>query len=53
MKIRHAFGLAAIAFSFVVLSASGQMTTGSAMEDFGKSFNLSAKGWTVQQIGCN
>ena len=53
MKIQHAFGLVASAFSCVVFSASGQMTTGSAMEDFDKSFNLSAKGWTVQQIECN
>jgi hypothetical protein len=29
------------------------MTTGSAMEDFGKTFNLSAKGWSAQQIGCS
>lgn len=33
--------------------ALAQMTTGSAMEDFGKTFNLSAKGWSVQQIGCS
>ena len=33
--------------------AWGQMTTGSAMEDFDKTFNLSAKGWSVQQIGCS
>lgn len=32
-------------------AAWGQMTTGSAMEDFDKTFNLSAKGWSVQQIG--
>ena len=30
-----------------------QMTTGSAMEDFAKTFNLSAKDWSVQQIGCS
>ncbi len=29
------------------------MTTGSAMEDFAKAFNLSAKGWSVQQIRCS
>jgi hypothetical protein len=34
-------------------SGSAQMTTGSAMEDFSKTFNLSAKGWSVQQIGCS
>ena len=33
--------------------ASAQMTTGSAMEGFNQSFNLSAKGWSVQQIGCS
>jgi hypothetical protein len=41
---------------FLTLSgfvAWAQMTTGSAMEDFGKAFNLSAKGWSVQQIHCN
>jgi hypothetical protein len=30
-----------------------QMTTGAAMEDFGKSFGLSAKGWSVQQTACS
>ena len=34
-------------------TASAQMTTGSAMEDFAKAFNLSAKGWSVQQIRCS
>ena len=53
ITMKQAFGMAAITFSFVALRASGQMTTGSAMEDFGKSFNLSAKGWTIQQIECN
>ena len=30
-----------------------QMVTGSGMEDFAKSFGLSAKGWSVQQTGCS
>ncbi len=34
-------------------AASAQMTTGPAMEDFAKAFNLSAQGWSVQQIGCS
>ena len=34
-------------------TVSAQMTTGKDMEDFGKTFNLSAKNWTVQQIGCS
>lgn len=30
-----------------------QMTTGSAMEDFAKSFGISAKGWSVQHTACS
>ena len=30
-----------------------QMVTGAAMEDFGKSFGLSVKGWSVQQTACS
>ena len=30
-----------------------QMTTGSDMEDFAKTFGISAKGWSVQQTGCS
>ena len=29
------------------------MTTGPGMEDFGKTFGISAKGWSVQQTGCS
>ena len=36
-----------------VWPASGQMVTGAGMEDFDKTFGISAKGWTVQQIGCS
>ena len=34
-------------------SASAQMVTGAAMEDFGKAFKISAKSWLVQEIGCS
>ena len=34
-------------------SAGAQMVTGSGMEDFAKSFGLTAKGWSVQQTGCS
>ena len=33
--------------------ARAQMTTGSAMEDFARTFGISAKGWSVQQTGCS
>jgi hypothetical protein len=33
--------------------ARAQMTTGSEMEDFDKSFALSAQGWSVQQTACS
>ena len=32
---------------------SAQMTTGKSMEDFGKTFNLSARGWSVQELACS
>ena len=53
MKTTRAFCLTVTLLSFLPFAASGQMTTGSAMEDFGTAFNLSAKGWSVQQIGCS
>ncbi|HYG34111.1 MAG TPA: hypothetical protein VEC99_04975, partial [Clostridia bacterium] len=34
-------------------SAGAQMVTGSGMEDFGKTFGISAKGWSVQQTACS
>jgi len=34
-------------------TAWGQMTTGKDMEDFAKTFELSAKGWSVEQTGCS
>ena len=40
-----------IGLSFV--SARAQMVTGSGMEDFGKSFGISAQGWSVQQTACS
>ena len=33
--------------------ARTQMVTGSGMEDFAKSFGISAKGWSVQQTACS
>ena len=33
--------------------ARAQMVTGSDMEDFGKTFGIQAKGWSVQQTGCS
>ena len=35
------------------LPLQAQMTTGSDMEDFGKTFGISAKGWSVQQTECS
>lgn len=35
------------------LPAHAQMVTGSGMENFGKTFGISAKGWSVQQTGCS
>jgi len=35
------------------LPARAQMVTGSGMEDFAKSFGISAKGWSVQQTACS
>lgn len=33
--------------------ARAQMVTGADMEDFGETFGISAKGWSVQQTGCS
>ena len=33
--------------------ARSQMVTGPDMADFSRTFNLTAKGWSVQQIGCS
>jgi hypothetical protein len=40
-------------FSLAINSAWSQMVTGAGMEDFAKSFGLSAKGWSVQQTACS
>ncbi len=48
--VRDLILLSLLLFGF---RASAQMTTGSAMEDFAKTFKLSAKDWSVQQIGCS
>lgn len=44
-----------LVFLFVASAwpARAQMTTGSAMEDFAKTFGISAKGWSVQQTSCS
>src|SRR5579883_720408 len=44
---------ATLAFCCLSVSARAQMVTGTEMEDFAKSFQTSAKGWSVQQIGCS
>jgi len=43
----------AAAIAATCAEGRGQMVTGKDMEDFGKSFGISAKGYTVQQIGCS
>jgi hypothetical protein len=53
MKTQRIVPLAAVAFALAATTASAQMTTGSSMEDFGRSFGLSAKGWSVQQTECS
>lgn len=50
---RNVGSLALMVLWLAAASASAQMTTGSAMTDFGPTFQLSAKGWTVAQIGCS
>jgi len=54
-RLKSARGVLILAFLFVASAwpARAQMTTGSAMEDFGKSFGISAKGWSVQQTACS
>lgn len=50
---RPAFILAAVLALLAAPTAPAQMTTGSAMTDFGPTFGLSAKGWSVQQLSCS
>ena len=55
-SIHFPFCALSLALTLAVTSAwpaRAQMVTGAAMEDFGKSFGLSAKGWSVQQTACS
>jgi hypothetical protein len=53
MKSSLRSAIAIAVSSWLIGTASAQMTTGSAMTDFGKAFGLSAKGWSVEQVGCS
>ena len=50
---QSSLGLVTVVLLLLRATVSAQMTTGKGMEDFAKTFNLSAKDWTVQQIGCS
>jgi len=45
--------LAAAMLAYMSSLGPAQMVTGSGMEDYGKSFALSARGWSVQQVDCS
>ena len=55
IAVPRVFRLAAPACLLLCGAPSGrsQMVTGSRMEDFAKTFGISAQGWSVQQIGCS
>jgi hypothetical protein len=59
MKIRpgqHFHSICRLIFVLALLAGAAawaQMTTGNAMQDFDKTFNISAKDWKVHQIGCS
>jgi hypothetical protein len=42
-----------LVLSLLGTDLSAQMITGSGMEDFAKTFGVSAQGWTAQEIGCS
>ena len=42
-----------VATSSFTTPARAQMVTGPGMEDFGKTFGISARGWSVQQTACS
>jgi len=46
-------GLLLIFTVLLTMPGHAQMVTGSGMEDFAKSFGVSAKGWSVQQTACS
>ena len=45
--------LALLLTGLSALPVRAQMVTGSGMEDFAKSFGISAKGWSVEQTACS
>ncbi len=45
--------LALLLAGLSAVQVRSQMVTGSGMEDFAKSFGISAKGWSVQQAACS
>lgn len=49
----RAVSLAAMFAGATAWPTCAQMVTGAMMEDFGKAFGLSAKGWSVQQTACS
>jgi len=52
--LRHSFLLCIFVLSLLAgAPAFAQMTTGKAMQDFDKTFNLAASDWKVHQIGCS
>jgi hypothetical protein len=53
MKTQTILAVATILIALFSVTATAQMTTGGDMEDFGKTFGISARGWSVQQTACN
>jgi hypothetical protein len=53
MKTQTMLAVATILIAIFSVSATAQMTTGGDMEDFGKTFGISARGWSVQQTACS
>jgi len=51
----HPVARAALALLLLplTLTSHAQMVTGANMEDFGKTFGVTARGWSVQQTGCS
>ena len=53
MGRRAAYLVAVIVLAAMAAPCHAQMVTGKDMEDFGKTFGVTAKGYTVQQVGCS
>ncbi|MBE0536919.1 MAG: hypothetical protein IH624_14740 [Phycisphaerae bacterium] len=53
MKVQTILVIATILLALFSVTATAQMTTGGDMEDFGKTFGISARGWSVQQKACS